>query len=56
MQMNESNPLLITILHAPATAYSYHPTEPLEYFPHVVGTETVLIGAMQVRIYCYTMV
>ena len=49
LRMNESNPLLFRILSGFTTTYTNLPLEPIHYYPHSVGSETVLISALQVQ-------
>ena len=49
LRMNESNPLLFRILSGFTTTYTNLPYEPIHYYPHSVGSETVLISALQVK-------
>ncbi|KER22702.1 hypothetical protein T265_09263 [Opisthorchis viverrini] len=43
------NPLLIGILHADRTSYSYNLNKPVTDYPNTVGTNTQLIVALQAR-------
>ncbi|TGZ67039.1 hypothetical protein CRM22_004996 [Opisthorchis felineus] len=43
------NPLLISILHAERTSYSYSLSKPVADYPNTVGTNTQLIVALQAR-------
>ncbi|CAH8508979.1 unnamed protein product [Dicrocoelium dendriticum] len=49
MSANTANPLLINILHAGPTSYSYNPLKPLSDYPNTVGNNTQLIVALQAR-------
>ncbi|KAK7476524.1 hypothetical protein BaRGS_00032204 [Batillaria attramentaria] len=49
MVSDPENPLVLNILRASSTAYSHNPVEKIEEFPHAVGTNTLLIGALQAR-------
>ncbi|KJE89475.1 dolichyl-diphosphooligosaccharide-protein glycotransferase [Capsaspora owczarzaki ATCC 30864] len=44
-----SNPLTIRVLSAESTAYTYFTDEKISVAPHVVGSKTVLVGALQAR-------
>nr|CAG4646231.1 EOG090X05EE [Macrothrix elegans] len=46
---DKENPLVLEILTASSTAYSYKPDAPVEEYPHAVGKKTVLIAALQAR-------
>ena len=50
---NNSNPLVFSILEGYTTSYSSHPYEILNYFPHSIGTETILIGGLQVSTHIF---
>ncbi|KAJ8920295.1 hypothetical protein NQ315_011956 [Exocentrus adspersus] len=43
------NPLILPLLTADSTAYSYNPNQAIDEYPHVVGKSTVLIAALQAR-------
>ncbi|XP_017774458.1 PREDICTED: dolichyl-diphosphooligosaccharide--protein glycosyltransferase 48 kDa subunit [Nicrophorus vespilloides] len=43
------NPLVLPLLTADSTAYSYNPDQPIKEYPHVVGKNTVLIAGLQAR-------
>lgn len=43
------NPLLLRLLTAASSAYSYNPNNPIKEYPHAVGKNTLLIGALQAR-------
>ncbi|XP_044732580.1 dolichyl-diphosphooligosaccharide--protein glycosyltransferase 48 kDa subunit isoform X2 [Chrysoperla carnea] len=43
------NPLVLPLLTADSTAYSYIPNVPLKEYPHAVGKNVVLIAALQAR-------
>ncbi|XP_025084607.1 dolichyl-diphosphooligosaccharide--protein glycosyltransferase 48 kDa subunit-like [Pomacea canaliculata] len=49
MVSDPENPLVLNVLHASSTAYSHNPVEKIEEFPHAVGTNTLLIAALQAR-------
>nr|CAG4641666.1 EOG090X05EE [Eurycercus lamellatus] len=46
---DKANPLVLEVLTASSTAYSYKPDAPIEEYPHAVGKNTVLIAALQAR-------
>lgn len=46
---DKENPLVLEVLTASSTAYSYKPDAPVEEYPHAVGKKTVLIAALQAR-------
>lgn len=46
---DKQNPLVLEVLTASSTAYSYKPDSPVEEYPHAVGKNTVLIAALQAR-------
>ncbi|KAL1137786.1 hypothetical protein AAG570_009482 [Ranatra chinensis] len=43
------NPLVLQLLTASSSAYSYIPDQPLKEYPHAVGKNTLLIAALQAR-------
>lgn len=43
------NPLILRILTADSTAYSYKPQNQIKEYPHAVGRGTLLIAALQAR-------
>lgn len=43
------NPLVLSILTAPSTAYSYPPKKAITEYPHAVGKKTLLVAALQAR-------
>lgn len=43
------NPLVLPLLSADSSAYSYLPEAPIKEYPHAVGKNTVLIAALQAR-------
>lgn len=49
MTADPDNPLVLDILHASWTAYSFNPDEKIKEFPHAVGTNTLLIAGLQAR-------
>ncbi|XP_047001722.1 dolichyl-diphosphooligosaccharide--protein glycosyltransferase 48 kDa subunit [Schistocerca americana] len=46
---DRENPLVLPILHASSSAYSYSPDQQLREYPHAVGRNTLLIAALQAR-------
>lgn len=46
---DQDNPLVLPLLSAESTAYSYNPDQPIKEYPHAVGKNTVLIAALQAR-------
>ncbi|OWA54463.1 Dolichyl-diphosphooligosaccharide--protein glycosyltransferase 48 kDa subunit [Hypsibius exemplaris] len=46
---DKENPLILDVLRAPSTSYSYSPTRPISLFPAGVGRNIALIGALQAR-------
>lgn len=49
MVADPQNPLLLSVLHASSTAYSFNPDEAVTEYPHAVGKNTLLITALQAR-------
>ncbi|XP_076651862.1 dolichyl-diphosphooligosaccharide--protein glycosyltransferase non-catalytic subunit Ost48 [Halictus rubicundus] len=43
------NPLILRLLTASSSAYSYNPLNPVKDYPHAVGKNTLLIAALQAR-------
>ncbi|XP_054009800.1 dolichyl-diphosphooligosaccharide--protein glycosyltransferase 48 kDa subunit [Hylaeus anthracinus] len=43
------NPLILRLLTASSSAYSYNPNNPIKDYPHAVGKNTLLIAALQAR-------
>ncbi|KAF5292597.1 hypothetical protein FQA39_LY13930 [Lamprigera yunnana] len=43
------NPLVLPLLTADSTAYTYIPEQPIKEYPHAVGKNTVLIAGLQAR-------
>ncbi|KAJ3643940.1 hypothetical protein Zmor_026620 [Zophobas morio] len=43
------NPLVLPLLSAESTAYSYIPEQAIKEYPHAVGRDTVLIAGLQAR-------
>nr|CAG4643929.1 EOG090X05EE [Lepidurus arcticus] len=46
---DKQNPLVLEILTASGTAYSYKPDQAIDEYPHAVGKDTLLIAALQAR-------
>ena len=49
MTVDPDNPLLLEVLTASSTSYSYHSDIAISEYPHAVGKSTLLITAMQAR-------
>ncbi|CAB3985137.1 Dolichyl-diphosphooligosaccharide--glycosyltransferase 48 kDa subunit [Paramuricea clavata] len=49
MTVDPDNPLLLEVLTASSSSYSYHADVPISEYPHAVGKSTLLITAMQAR-------
>ncbi|XP_028394038.1 dolichyl-diphosphooligosaccharide--protein glycosyltransferase 48 kDa subunit-like [Dendronephthya gigantea] len=49
MTVDPDNPLLLEVLTASSSSYSYHIDIPISEYPHAVGKSTLLITAMQAR-------
>ncbi|KAK0065140.1 dolichyl-diphosphooligosaccharide--protein glycosyltransferase 48 kDa subunit [Biomphalaria pfeifferi] len=49
MVSDPENPLVLSLLRASSTAYSYKPNEKIDEFPMAVGTSTLLVAALQAR-------
>ncbi|XP_026329189.1 dolichyl-diphosphooligosaccharide--protein glycosyltransferase 48 kDa subunit [Hyposmocoma kahamanoa] len=47
--LDKDNSLVMPILTADSTAYSYNPKNQVKEYPHAVGRKTVLIAALQAR-------
>ncbi|KAK3913355.1 Dolichyl-diphosphooligosaccharide--protein glycosyltransferase 48 kDa subunit, partial [Frankliniella fusca] len=47
--VDRENPLVLTLLSADSTAYSYNPDNSIVEYPHAVGKNTALIAALQAR-------
>lgn len=47
--LEKENSLVMPILTADSTAYSYNPKSQVKEYPHAVGRKTVLIAALQAR-------
>ncbi|ESO04128.1 hypothetical protein HELRODRAFT_186308 [Helobdella robusta] len=46
---DNENPLVLDILHASWTAYSFNPNQKISDYPHAVGQNTLLIAGLQAR-------
>ncbi|XP_074654507.1 dolichyl-diphosphooligosaccharide--protein glycosyltransferase 48 kDa subunit-like [Tubulanus polymorphus] len=49
MVADPENPLVLSVLHASSTAYSFNPDKNIDDYPHAVGKNTLLISALQAR-------
>lgn len=49
MVSDQNNPLVLDILLASSTAYSYDPNKKITEYPHAVGKNTLLVSALQAR-------
>ncbi|KAK3090175.1 hypothetical protein FSP39_009732 [Pinctada imbricata] len=49
MVADTDNPLVLNVLHASSTAYSFNPDKQVTDYPHAVGKNTLLIAALQAR-------
>jgi len=49
MTADADNPLVLEVLTASSTAYSYYPDAKISEYPHAVGKSTLLIAALQAR-------
>lgn len=49
MVADPENPLILSVLHASSTAYSFNPDSKIDDYPHAVGKNTVLVAALQAR-------
>ncbi|OXA58483.1 dolichyl-diphosphooligosaccharide--protein glycosyltransferase 48 kDa subunit [Folsomia candida] len=47
--LDPDNPLVLEILTASSTAYSYDPEKEISEYPHTVGKNTVLVAGLQAR-------
>lgn len=46
---DRDNPLVLPLLRADSSAYSYNPENPIKEYPHAVGKNTLLMAALQAR-------
>ena len=44
-----ADPLILRLLSASTSAYTYNPDQPIKEYPHGVGKNTLLIAALQAR-------
>ncbi|CAG2227728.1 dolichyl-diphosphooligosaccharide--protein glycosyltransferase 48 kDa subunit-like [Mytilus galloprovincialis] len=49
MVADQENPLVMNVLHASSTAYSFNPDTKIDDYPHAVGKNTLLVAALQAR-------
>ncbi|EDO40875.1 predicted protein [Nematostella vectensis] len=49
MTTDVDNPLVLEVVTASSTAYSYYPDVKITEYPHAVGKSTVLVAALQAR-------
>ena len=49
MTADPDNPLVLDVLHGSSSSYSHHPTKDVADYPHAVGTNTLLVAALQAR-------
>lgn len=49
MVADPENPLVMNVLHASSTAYSFNPDLKIDDYPHAVGKNTLLVAALQAR-------
>ncbi|XP_033642306.1 dolichyl-diphosphooligosaccharide--protein glycosyltransferase 48 kDa subunit-like [Asterias rubens] len=49
MTADTENPLVLDVLHGSSSAYSHNPTKEVTDYPHAVGTNTLLVAALQAR-------
>jgi len=49
LSADPNNPLVLSVLHAASTAYSFAPDTKITEYPHAVGTNALLIAALQAR-------
>ena len=50
MALDYENPLVLPLVRGAATSYTYFPNDKIKQFPLGVGTNTVLVSALQVRL------
>ena len=51
MVLDSDNALALPILKGTSTCYTYFPDEAIDQYPHAVGSNTVLIAAIQVSLF-----
>lgn len=49
MTADPANPLVLPILHADSTAYSFDPERPVDDYPNAVGRAALLVAGLQAR-------
>ncbi|XP_038078434.1 dolichyl-diphosphooligosaccharide--protein glycosyltransferase 48 kDa subunit-like isoform X2 [Patiria miniata] len=49
MTADTDNPLVLDVLHGGSSSYSHNPTKDVTDYPHAVGTNTLLVAALQAR-------
>lgn len=49
MIADTTNPLVMNVMHASSTAYSYNPDDDVLDYPHAVGKSTLLVAGLQAR-------
>ncbi|KAH3817948.1 dolichyl-diphosphooligosaccharide--protein glycosyltransferase 48 kDa subunit-like [Dreissena polymorpha] len=49
MVADPDNPLVLPLLHASSSAYSYQPDAAIDDYPLAIGTNTLLVAALQAR-------
>ena len=49
MIADSTNPLVMDVMHASSTAYSYNPDDEVLDYPHAVGKSTLLVAGLQAR-------
>ena len=49
LTVDADNPLVLDILHASWTAYSFNPNLKISDYPHAVGQNTFLVAGLQAR-------
>ena len=49
MVADPDNPLVLSVLHASSTSYSYQTDVEVDDYPLAVGTNTLLVAALQAR-------
>ncbi|XP_054160943.1 dolichyl-diphosphooligosaccharide--protein glycosyltransferase 48 kDa subunit-like [Oppia nitens] len=49
MISDQNNPLVLDVLLASSTAYSYNPTKKITEYPHAIGKNILMVSALQAR-------
>ena len=49
MTADPDNPLLLDVLTASTSSYSYHADVAISEYPHAIGKSTLLLAALQAR-------